>query len=226
MLELATLKSIGERAFNAALVVLVGALGGTAVNLFILDWAQVGAVVLGAAVLEALRGLVAATGSGEPSTASLVRRVFRPPRRSSLRATSPRSVLKVMWVLAAAADDLAEGRWCQGFAESEAEPERQQRTQPGGHAARVPGPDARHPYSASAGWGFLLFTPSSCNRLLGHRRWRKRVPRHDGLSMARSGWYPCRPWRQKRFRKTVPSNWRSTPLKIPETVSLWRSEGC
>lgn len=76
-LDVATLKQVGERALNAALVVLVGVLGGDAVNIFSLDWYQVGAAVLGAAVLEAVRGLVAATTTGTPSTANVVRRVFR-----------------------------------------------------------------------------------------------------------------------------------------------------
>lgn len=78
-LDVSTLKSIGERALNAALVVLVGVLGGDAVNVFSLDWTQVGAAVVGAAVLEALRGLVAATATGTPSSANVVRRLFRRP---------------------------------------------------------------------------------------------------------------------------------------------------
>jgi hypothetical protein len=43
-------------------VVFVGSLSGDARNLFQLDWSQVGKAVLGAALLEAARGLLAATG--------------------------------------------------------------------------------------------------------------------------------------------------------------------
>lgn len=71
MLSPELLRSLAERALNAALVVFVGALSGDAVNLLHLDWPQIGMVVLGAAVLEAARGLLAATGlvgdKGSPS---------------------------------------------------------------------------------------------------------------------------------------------------------------
>ncbi|MGW5646008.1 holin [Saccharopolyspora sp. NPDC003752] len=62
MLSLNLARSLAERALNAALVVFVGALSGNALNLFHLDWPQVGSAVLGAAVLEVARGLLAATG--------------------------------------------------------------------------------------------------------------------------------------------------------------------
>lgn len=62
MFDLTLVRSLAERALNAALVVFVGALSGDAANLFQLDWPQVGAAVLGAAVLEVARGLLAATG--------------------------------------------------------------------------------------------------------------------------------------------------------------------
>lgn len=65
------LRRVGERALSAALVVFVGALSGDAVNLLQLDWKQTAVAVVGAAVLEAARGLLAATGvvgdKGSPS---------------------------------------------------------------------------------------------------------------------------------------------------------------
>lgn len=71
MITRSLLRSLGERALNAALVVFVGALGADATQVLHLDWPQVGAAVLGAAVLEAARGLLAATGvvgdKGDPS---------------------------------------------------------------------------------------------------------------------------------------------------------------
>jgi hypothetical protein len=56
------LRALGERALRAALVVFVGASSGDAINLFQLDWPQIGAAMLGAAVLDAALGLLAATG--------------------------------------------------------------------------------------------------------------------------------------------------------------------
>lgn len=81
MLDVATLKNIGERALNSGLVVLVGVLVGNSADLFSLDWWQVGSAVLGAAVLETARGLITATATGEPSTTALVRRLFRRPAK-------------------------------------------------------------------------------------------------------------------------------------------------
>lgn len=68
------LRALSERALSAALVVFVGAVSGDAVNLLQLDWKQVGVAVAGAAVLEAARGLLAATGVvGDKGSPSLIK---------------------------------------------------------------------------------------------------------------------------------------------------------
>ncbi|MDA3624240.1 hypothetical protein OU415_02260 [Saccharopolyspora sp. WRP15-2] len=74
MLSLNLARSLAERALNAALVVFIGAVSGDALDLFQLDWPQVGKAVLGAAVLEAARGLLAATGMvGDKGSAATFR---------------------------------------------------------------------------------------------------------------------------------------------------------
>lgn len=64
-------RALGERALSAAVVVFVGALSGDGLNLFELDWRQIGVAVVGAAAVEVARGLLAATGvvgdKGSPS---------------------------------------------------------------------------------------------------------------------------------------------------------------
>jgi hypothetical protein len=95
-LDASTLRQVGERTFNVALVVFVGAVGGDAANLFSLDWPHIGAAVVGAAVLEAARGLISATGGdGTPSTTGLVRRALRLKKKEPEHPDGPEPSAKV-----------------------------------------------------------------------------------------------------------------------------------
>ncbi|MEB3367428.1 holin [Saccharopolyspora mangrovi] len=74
MITKALVRPLAERAVATGLVVFVGAAGGDALYLLNLDWWQTGASVLGAAVLSAAQGLIAATGVvGDKGSPSLVK---------------------------------------------------------------------------------------------------------------------------------------------------------